>query len=552
MGQLKKVLDSLSLVQRITILIAVLGVGGGIWYLVHTRQEGDFRPLFKAMSTEDAASVIQKLKESGVPYRIAENGTTVMVPSEKAAELRLEMAGAGLPKSGRIGFELFDRSNFGITDFNEQVNFRRAIEGELERSVMSIAEVEQARVHVTFPKDSVYLDARQPAKASVLVKMKQGARLPPQTVVAITHMTASAVEGLVPEAVSVLDMRGNLLSRPHRPGGDPMDLSETNLDYKEKVERDLAGKINSTLEPIFGSNRFRTGVLVDCDFTSGEQSEEILDPNKSVMVTSQRTEDRFDSTAGAGGVPGSASALPRPTSGPSTNPGGTSRRTENISYATSRTMKRVKLAQGEIRRLSVSVLVDYGAKWEGEGKNAKRILSPPAPEKLKSVRDLVAGIIGFDEQRGDQLVIESLPFEATENEEPPQEKVKPMQSPQPAPADLKTLLKDPKVIGVGVGFLLLVVILAVAVRKLTKKRPSAAVQVGGAAALQGPESSTEAGVSLAGAAQPAAQMGQGTQLRLPSGASSRLEERLGTLRENVRKEPELYASVVRGWLNEAE
>ena len=146
-------------------------------------------------------------------FRLSESGSTVLVPSAKLAEMRLEMAAAGLPKSGRIGFELFDKTNFGATEFVEHINYRRALEGELERTVMSLAEVEQARVHVTFPKESVYLESRQPAKASVVVHLKPGATLLPQNVIAIEHLVASAVEGLTPEAVSVLDVRGNLLSR---------------------------------------------------------------------------------------------------------------------------------------------------------------------------------------------------------------------------------------------------------------------------------------------------------------------------------------------------
>ncbi len=134
------------------------------------------------MSPEDAAAVVQKLRESGTEFRLAENGTGVLVPSARVAELRLQMAGAGLPKTGRVGFELFDKTNFGATDFAEHINYRRAVEGELERSVMALAEVEQARVHVTFPKDSVFLESRQPAKASIMVKLRPGAKLAPANV----------------------------------------------------------------------------------------------------------------------------------------------------------------------------------------------------------------------------------------------------------------------------------------------------------------------------------------------------------------------------------
>ena len=218
---MKKILANLSLPQRITIGVVVVLVAVGIYGLVHWRREASFRPLFTGLAPEDAAGIVQKLKETGVEYRLPENGGVVLVPADRVAETRIALAAAGLPKTGRIGFELFDKANLGATEFTEQVNYRRALEGELERSVMSLAEVEQARVHLTFPKDSVFLEAQQPAKASVLVKIRPGARISPQNVQAIDHLVASAVEGLAPEAVSVLDMNGNLLGRPRAP--DPVD-----------------------------------------------------------------------------------------------------------------------------------------------------------------------------------------------------------------------------------------------------------------------------------------------------------------------------------------
>ena len=274
-----KILANLSTRQRITIAMVIVAVAAGLYSLVQWRKEGDFHPLFTGLTPEDAAGIVQKLKESGVEYRLPESGGTVLVPTAKLAELRLTMAGIGLPKSGRIGFELFDKVNLGATEFTEHINYRRALEGELERSVMALSEVEQARVHLTFPKDSVFLEAQQPAKASVLVRIRPGARLAPQNVVAITHLVGSAVEGLSPEAVSVLDMNGNLLNRP-RPAGalDGSEASAATLDYRHQVETELLAKISATLSPLLGAEKFRAGVSVECDFTGGEQSEEIFDP----------------------------------------------------------------------------------------------------------------------------------------------------------------------------------------------------------------------------------------------------------------------------------
>src|SRR5450756_3230352 len=168
---MSKILANLTARQRITILVVAIAVGAGLYSMVQWRREADFRPLFTGLSPEDASGIVQKLKEAGAEYRLPENGGSVLVPSARLAELRLTMSAIGLPKSGRIGFELFDKVNLGATEFTEHVNYRRALEGELERTVMALAEGEQARVHLTFPKDSVFLEAQQPAKASVLVRI---------------------------------------------------------------------------------------------------------------------------------------------------------------------------------------------------------------------------------------------------------------------------------------------------------------------------------------------------------------------------------------------
>ncbi len=208
------------------------------------------------------------MKESGAEYRLSEASDVISVPSAKMAELRLEMAAAGLPKTGRIGFEIFDKNNLGATEFVEHINYRRALEGELERSVGALAEVEQARVHITFPKESVFLESREPAKASVMVKLRAGAHLSARNVSAIGHLVGSAVEGLTPDAVSVLDMQGNLLSRPIRTAD--IKATEEALEYRQKVERDLVQKINTTLDPLLGRDRYRASVSADCDANSGE------------------------------------------------------------------------------------------------------------------------------------------------------------------------------------------------------------------------------------------------------------------------------------------
>ncbi|MCX6624238.1 MAG: flagellar basal-body MS-ring/collar protein FliF, partial [Acidobacteria bacterium] len=418
MNAIRTILAKLGPRQKMLLAAAiVLVLCGGFW-LSRWNRERDFKPLYTSLAAEDAGAVVARLRETGVEYRLAENGGTVLVPSSKVAEIRLQMAAAGLPKTGRIGFEIFDKTSFGTTEFAEQVNYHRALEGEIERSIASLAEVEQSRVHLTFAKDSIFTESRQPAKASVMVKLRLGAKLSYQNVQAVTYLVGSAVEGLDPDAVSVLDMRGNLLSRPRRHNPDGPEPDDASLEYRQKIEKDLLAKINATLDPLLGADRFRASVSVECDFTSGEQSEELFDPNKSVIVTAQKTEDS-GGAVGPAGIPGTASALPRPAARGAGSTLASSRRTESISYQTSRLVKRTKLPQGGIKRVSVSLLLDHTVRWEGSGPKSKRIVEPVSPERLKAVHDIVAGVIGFRQDRDDQVVVEAQPFESTLAWEPP-------------------------------------------------------------------------------------------------------------------------------------
>lgn len=559
MDSLRQLFASLTRRQRLTILAAALAVIAALFGLQRWSRERDFKPLYSGLAQEDAAAVLAKVRESGTPFRLADGGAAVLVPSAKVAELRLQLAAAGIPRSGRIGFELFDKTNFGTSEFTEQVNFHRAIEGELERSVMSLAEVEQARVHITFAKESIFLESRQPAKASVLVKLRPGARLAPQNVAAICQLTASAVEGLQPEAVSVVDMRGNLLSRPRRPfSPDDPQPSSGALDYRQQIERDLVAKISGTLEPLLGSDKFRAAVSVDCDFTSGEQSEESFDPAKSVMVASQRTEDVSGSNA-ASGVPGTASNLPRPTSRPGFGSAGVTRRTENVSYQSSRSVRRMKLPAGNIKRMSVSVLVDHAVRYEGSGPKMKRIVEAPAPEKLKAIHDLVAGVIGLSTERGDQLVIEALPFEATLLAEPPA-----TGPARPAPADtvpvwLRNLFASRiamiagaalAVAVMGAGFLLL---------RLRRKKKRVEIQRQLEAAAVSPVDTIEkAGERMeAQLAEQAAlkrmqELEAMKMLKLPQVTTKKAEILTKHIAEEAKRDATSMVHVLRNWINEVE
>jgi flagellar M-ring protein FliF len=554
MEQLRSLIASLSVRQRWTIIATALLVAAGLYGLSRWERESAFRPLYNGMAPEDAALVVQKIKEGGTEYRLSNNGTTISVPDDRVAELRLELASAGIPKSGRIGFEIFDKTNFGMTDFAEHINYRRALEGELERSVMAITEVEQARVHISFPQESVYSEARQPAKASVLIKTRPGAALPESAVPAITHLVASAVEGLAAESVSLLDMRGNLLSRPKRTGNSAEESSSVALEYRQSIEHDLNAKLNSTLEPLLGAGRFRTAVSAECDLTSAEQNEESFDPTRAVMASSQRTEDSSTPTrastgvlgTASGGIPGTASNLPEssPPPPPAAVSGGTSRKTENVNYQTSRTVKRTILPQGGIKRLSVSVLLDQDLHWEGTGSTAKRVLVPPSPERLKVIHDLVAAAIGLNVDRGDQLIVESLPFESTLNLDPP---VAPGPVSTKKQSPLEQLKSDPKLVGGLVAILLVVLFGAFFVLSRGRKGPVHKPVRVNTAQLPSPTGDAAGTLAAAGQAALAAVNSAVEKVVIAPGKNETLA---ASLREGSTKDPEGYVNILRGWLNE--
>ena len=545
MDQLRKLVASLSLRQRLTLVGAAVLVIVALSAFLRFSREHDFKPLYTNLSPEDSGAVLAKLHEGGIEYRVRDVDSTILVPSEKVAELRLQMATAGIPKSGRIGYELFDKTNLGVTDFTEQVNYHRAVEGELERSVMAIANVEQARVHVTFLKDSAFTEERQPAKASVMVKLKPGSKLSQPNAVAITQLVSSAVEGLAPESVSVMDMHANLLLRPKKPG-DGSEPSEELLQYKERLEHETLAKINSVLDPLLGADKYRASVDLDCDLTSGEQSEELFDPSHSVITNSQRSEEG-SLTRDTGGVPGTQSNLPRPVSRPAVQGGGVARRSENMAYQTSRTVRHLKLPQGIIRRMSVSVLVDQNVRWDTTAKGAsahpQRVIEPPSPERMKVIQSVVAAAAGFNTTRGDQLTVETLPFEATLRAEPPDSN-SPVAPSRPSASQ--------KVSPMMIGAAAVAVLLAAAVAFLLFRRRSkrrARPSIPGELAAGNAAKPALAGAGKNGPMQAPA-LADTDAFTLAPAMTTKSQVLTKQVGEEAQKDPAALARVLRTWLNE--
>jgi flagellar M-ring protein FliF len=373
-------------------------------------------------------------------------------------------------------------------------------------------------------------------------------------------------------------MNGNLLGRPRR--AEPADgagPSEATLDFRHKVEADLLNKINATLEPLLGADKYRAGVSVDCDFSGGELSEEVFDPARSVMLSSQRTEDSSGAAA-ASGVPGTSSTLPRPTSRPAASSGRVTRVSENITYQSSRTVKRTRLAGGTVKKMSVAILVDQELTWEKDKNTFRRVLAAPGPEKLKSIRDLVAGVTGFSSERGDQITVESLPFESTLRLEPPPPPVAaPAQTPPPKGPLASFQLNRKQLIMAAAGVAVLVVFvtgLLLLRRKSRRARPRASAPVelpSGSARVPSPDGAALAAVSGAAAsavptdsleAKLTAQLAERDALQQEMEAKAlnalkvkpvitKTAEVLAKhLRESITKDPEVPAQILRSWIRE--
>jgi flagellar M-ring protein FliF len=393
-----------------------------------------------------------------------------------------------------------------------------------------------------------------------MVKLRPGAHISSQNVLAVTNLVASAVEGLTPDSVSVVDMDGTLLSRPKRSSpNDGSEVTSEALEVRQQVEKDLVAKMNETLEPLLGANKFRAGASVDCDLTSGEQQEETLDPAHSVMVSSQKTEDVVEhATTTSSGIPGTASNLPQEASASGKGPNASSRRTENVTYQTSRIVRNTKIPQGVIRRMSLAVLVDQGVRWEGKGSARQRVLVPPAPETLTTIKSLVAAVTGYNADRGDQLIVETLPFEASLNAEPPTV-YKPVAAPAAkVPPWVEFITKYRDMLGLAALGLIVVLTLLRMVFRFGPRTPPA--RTAGVPALEGPAVRGDYGPLAAPSAVPGAapapeiSAAAPPPIAAPTNPPAAAEDNNG-LSERVRlvakREPDITANVLRMWLQES-
>ncbi len=373
-------------------------------------QKADYQILYSNLSEEDGGLIIQKLHEMKIPYKVSAG--IIMVPSDKVYDVRLQLAGQGLPQGGGVGFELFDKSSFTMTDFVQKLNYRRALQGELSRTINSLSEIEQCRVHLAIPEKSLFANEDDRPKASVLVKLRPGRILSQSQVQGIVHLVSSSVEGLDPKNIAVVDSQGEMLTSSAQ---ETLGITSSQRGYQRTLEKDIENRIVGILEPIVGKSKVKAKVSTEIDFTKIEKTEERFDPDSQVARSEQKIMEK-SMNGNRGGVPGVSSNLPgKQASQTASFQGQSEKKSETTNYEISKVTSHIVNPSGEIKRESVVVLVD-GAYTVQQGSQEKKY-TPRTAAEISQFEDMVKKAIGFRADRGDEVRVVNMPFEATMQED---------------------------------------------------------------------------------------------------------------------------------------
>lgn len=421
---------------RIPLIIAAAAATAIIVAMVLWAKAPDYRVLYNNLSNEDGGAIVTQLTQMNIPYRFEENGGALMVPAEKVHELRLRLAQQGLPKGGAVGFELLDKEKFGISQFSEQVNYQRALEGELSRTIETLGPVKSARIHLAMPKPTLFVREQKSPSASVTLNLQPGRALDEGQISAIVHMVSSSVAGLPPGNVTVVDQSGRLLTRSDAAG---RDLNDAQLKYATEVESRYQQRIEAILGPIVGNGNVHAQVTAQIDFDAREQTEEQYKPNSDPANAAVRSRQSSSSEQLGGqypgGVPGARSNQPAPANNapieqPKANAANgnnanaaanaTTASTNNArpvpsnthhddttNYELDRTIRHTKMNVGSVKRLSVAVVVNYRADDKGKAVALNE-------KQLKQIEDLTREAMGYSSDRGDSVNVVNSQFTQTD------------------------------------------------------------------------------------------------------------------------------------------
>lgn len=388
--QLSAIWQKLTIQQKIvtTSLVAftLLGmIGLLMWSQTGGKKDAGFKVLYSDLEVEKAATITEALQKANYKYKLENNGRTVLVEARQLYEIRMSLAREGLPGKSGLGYELFDKTNFGMTDYVQKINARRALEGELQRTIEGLEEVKSARVHIVIPEPTIFLDAQKEAKASVVIKCVSGRQLGKEQIRGITNLLSSSVDGLKPQNISVVDYGGKLLSSPF--GDDETALASShNMELQQNVERYLESKSNQILTNILGPSKAYVKIACDLDFDRVERTMEKYDPESRVV----RSEERIDETV-------------------KNAPDGDNQKERSLTnYEIDKTMQRIVQEVGNIKRITISVAVD--GRYE-MGSDKKATFVARTAEELQNIEDIVKNAVGYDLTRGDQITVSSIKFD---------------------------------------------------------------------------------------------------------------------------------------------
>ena len=413
-SSLVQTMTGLSSQQKMGLMVAVaatiaLIVGMLMWW----GQAPEYRVLYSNLSDRDGGAIIDSLQQQNIPYKFSEGGGALLVPANQVHEVRLRLASQGLPKGSLVGFELMENQKFGTSQFLEQVNYQRALEGELARSMQTLAAVQSARVHLALPKPSVFVKEQQKPSASVVLALHPGRTLDSGQINGIIHLISSSVPDMPAKNVTVVDQSGSLLSSAKEGGAELLDA--TQLKYVRQIEQDYIKRIQDIVAPLVGADNVRAQITADIDFAQTEQTAEIYKPNQNPKDSSVRSQQSVESINGshqnAAGVPGALSNQPPvPATAPIVAPASavatagtgesSSHKESTVNYEVDRTISHTKMPVGRIKRLSVAVVVNHRTVTDKNGKTSSKPLSESEKDQITA---LVKEAMGFEANRGDTL-----------------------------------------------------------------------------------------------------------------------------------------------------
>lgn len=383
--------------QVMMLLGVTVGTIAGAVLLVSWAKSVTYAPLYANLESEEAGDVVAYLTDNDIPFQITAAGSTIEIPSGDVYKTRIALATQGMPRSGNIGYAIFDKNNLGMTDFLQNLNFRRALEGELTRTIMQLREVKAARVHIVMPKQRLFNRDKKEATASIVLKLSRAGGLTSRQIAGITHLVASSVEGLKPSNIAIIDYDGNLLTNGR--GVDELaGLSSTQLEVRKSVESYLQGKAQSLLDGVLGAGKSIVRVTTDLNFQQLERTSETFDPNAPSVRSEERTK--------------SSTTVAQKSDEADENNEDNSNETTITNYELNKTVEHIINATGTIQRLSVALMVD-GIYIETEGEDGETIQTyqPRPQEELDRLAAIVRNAVGFDPQRNDQIEVVNLAFE---------------------------------------------------------------------------------------------------------------------------------------------